>query len=481
MKTIKILFLIAIVPLVGFSQNCNCLDNYNWVKKTFEENDAGYLLALKQKGNIAYEKHNEVFERKIQLITDAKECELALREWLAFFRPGHLTIRLLSTKQSTSSSSSMNNEEIIEKYKDWDNISTTEVEFKDYLQSKSEFDYEGIWVSGPYKIGIKKNNDKYLGFIIDGDGVYWRKGQIKLRIAEDTAVYYMRNHSASKFIDFELIGNNYLQIGFITLKRVFPEFDTDKSTENYIKSISAQKPFSQRLSNSTILLRIPSFSGSEKKLIDSVIMANNSALSTTENLILDLRNNSGGSDRSYKEILPYLYTNPVRKVGVEFLSTPLNNKTIERYLNDPNISEEDLLWVKESLGKLQSNPGRFVNLNSSRVTISKLDSVYEYPQNIGIIINENNGSTAEQFLLAAKQSRKVKLFGTTTMGVLDISNMNFVVSPSGEFQLGYCLSKSMRIPEMTIDNKGIQPDYYIDKDIPKYKWIEFVERTLNEN
>jgi len=58
--------------------------------------------------------------------------------------------------------------------------------------------------------------------------------------------------------------------------------------------------------------------------------------------------------------------------------------------------------------------------------------------------------------------------------------MYFVNSPDNEFKLGYSLSKSMRIPEMTIDNKGIQPDYYIDKSIPKYKWIEFVSNVLNE-
>lgn len=82
--------------------------------------------------------------------------------------------------------------------------------------------------------------------------------------------------------------------------------------------------------------------------------------------------------------------------------------------------------------------------------------------------------------MAAKQSKKVKLFGRTTAGVLDISNMYFVNSPCGELELGYCLSRSMRIPEMTIDDKGIQPDYYMDKTIPVYQWIDFVAESLKE-
>jgi hypothetical protein len=32
----------------------------------------------------------------------------------------------------------------------------------------------------------------------------------------------------------------------------------------------------------------------------------------------------------------------------------------------------------------------------------------------------------------------------------------------------------------TIDKNGIQPGYYIDKNIPPYKWIDFVIAILNQ-
>lgn len=102
------------------------------------------------------------------------------------------------------------------------------------------------------------------------------------------------------------------------------------------------------------------------------------------------------------------------------------------------------------------------------------------PKHVAVIINENNGSTTEQFLLAAKQSKKVKLYGVTTMGVLDISNMYFIDSPDKAFKLGYCLSKSYRIPDMAIDGKGIMPDYYIDKSIPDEQWLSFVQNILEQ-
>ncbi|RMG81468.1 MAG: peptidase S41, partial [Bacteroidetes bacterium] len=203
-------------------------------------------------------------------------------------------------------------------------------------------------------------------------------------------------------------------------------------------------------------------------------------ITSTENLIIDLRYNGGGSDMSFEKLLPIIYTNPIRTIGVEFLSTPLNNRRMVELMNYPDLSEEDKKWAKDALEILNQHIGEFVNLDSTTVTITTYDTIYLYPKNIGIIINEGNASTTEQFLLAAKQSKKVKLFGTTTFGALDISNMHFVNSPCNDLKLGYGLSRSMRIPDMTIDDKGIQPDYYIDKTIPTYKWIDFVYRTLNE-
>jgi C-terminal processing protease CtpA/Prc len=129
---------------------------------------------------------------------------------------------------------------------------------------------------------------------------------------------------------------------------------------------------------------------------------------------------------------------------------------------------------------MNNNLGKFVNLLGQKVFIQTEDTIHNYPENVAILIDGNNGSTAEQFLLAAKQSSKTKLFGTTTMGVLDISNMHFVKSSCGKIELGYCLSKSYRIPDMAIDGKGIQPDYYMDDTISDYEWVEFAEETFQK-
>lgn len=59
--------------------------------------------------------------------------------------------------------------------------------------------------------------------------------------------------------------------------------------------------------------------------------------------------------------------------------------------------------------------------------------------------------------------------------------MHFVDFPCKDLKLGYSLSKSLRIPDMEVDQKGIQPDFYIDKTIKDYDWVRFTENILKAN
>ncbi len=463
----------------SFAQNCDCKANYEWVKKTFEENDAGFQYTLEIKGEQAYADHNKRILDKVQNAKTLSECTSILYEWLKFFRSGHIAINLIEQTQQTNTTKSEN------QFSNWETYTIKTEDFKKYLDKKKVSDYEGIWETEPYKIGIKKEGDKYIGFIVESGAETWEKGQVKLKfsITEDkiNSVFYMRDHSAVESNDVAMTGKNHLKIGNFNLSRIYPKTEDEPKYVQYFKALNARQPYIEQLNETTLYLRIPSFDISYKTKIDSILNENKEKILTTKNLIVDIRNNGGGSDGSYREIIPYLYTNPVRTVGVEFLSTKLNNQRMLDFISKPEygFDENGKKWAKEMFDKLERKLGQFVNLNEHIVSEDKKDTIYPFPQNVGIIINKANGSSAEQFLLEAKQSKKVKLFGVTTHGVLDISNMYFVISPCNEFQLGYSLSRSMRIPDFTIDEKGIQPDYYIDKSIPQYEWTNYVNEILN--
>lgn len=489
MKKIIILSVLIQLSYNGFSQTCDCASNLKWLTETFEKNDAGFQYVIDIKGDNSYEAHNALFTEKASKISDVNKCHQLLNDWTRFFRNGHLNVRLIA--QNTNEQTGSSDEEIIEKYKNSEKYLIKEQEFNDYINKLGNNPgYEGVWTSGPYTIGIVKDNKntsrEYVGFIVKTTSPNWQKNQVKLEIIKSNEgkyrmKYYMGDHSVQNFDVIEFYGKNYIDAGsgFIILERVSPKIKTEENIERYFNSMYTTKPFIEKVADNTLLLKVPSFNYSNKKYIDSLLHKNDKLLKSTENLIIDIRYNGGGADASYAKIIPYLYTNPLRKVGVAFLSTELNNKRMVDYMNDPERSEDDKKWAKESFNKLNKHIGEFVNLNESIVRIDKLQDVYPNPKNVAILINEYCGSTTEQFLLEAKQSKKVKLVGTTTAGVLDISNMYNVISPSKEFKLWYGLSKSYRIPEMTIDGKGILPDYYIDKTIKPYEWIDKAIEILN--
>lgn len=488
-------FLVAMTIMTAdlFSQNCSCTDLFEWVKKTFEENDAGFQYVIEKKGEQAYEIHNALCTPKISAISgNSAECLPALYEWLTFFRSGHISLRKQEDKAELSAAAAAGtqetgptDDEIRATYKDWKSINVNTTEFEKYLRNKTDGGYEGIWETEPYKIGIRKSGDIYVGFIIESGNAYWKKGQVKLEImmreGKPHSTFYMRDHTGYDFDDVTFLGKNYLQIGPMLLKRVLPQLPPDAIVEDYFRAMNTADPYIERLDDRTVYLRIPSFEYEAKNAIDSVINAYRQEILSTPNLIIDLRNNGGGSDASFEEIIPFLYTNPIRTVGVEYLSTPLNNQRMLEFAHDTvyGFDAEFKQWAADAYITLEKQHGKFVNLDTVVVTVETMDTIYPYPASVGIIINGGNGSTTEQFLLAAMQSRKVKLFGTTTFGSLDISNMHFVKSPCGNLELGYCLSKSLRIPEMAIDEKGLSPDYYLDKSIQPHDWKGFVQKILN--
>ena len=453
-----------VVSVTTFAQDCNCESNFEWLKITFEENDAGAQYAINKKGQASYNIHNQLIAEKVKSATDIYDCTNILNEWLRFFRSGHLGIEFLPEAiKETSTKDKL--------FYEWETLTIDTVEFKKYLDNKPDSDFEGIWDDGIYKIGVRKINNQYIGFIISSDYEDWTEGQVKFKISADSVTYYMRNRSMvngkptlrnSNMLCFDEIG--------VVFIRIYP-INEDKS----LQSLIVNKHYLEKLNNNTFYFRIPSFIPEYKSLIDSIINANFDEIINTENLIIDLRNNGGGLDNSWTNLLPILYTNPVRTRAAEFLSTELNNQMMLN-LSKNSLDKE---WAEQSYNRLKNRIGEFVNIFDFDVHSGTMDTIYIFPKNVGIIVNSSCGSATEQFLLAAKQSKKVKIFGTKTFGALDFSNVNIIKSPCNEFQLYYALSKTIGFENFPIDDIGIQPDFYLDNKIPEYKWIEYVNKILN--
>jgi C-terminal processing protease CtpA/Prc len=82
------------------------------------------------------------------------------------------------------------------------------------------------------------------------------------------------------------------------------------------------------------------------------------------------------------------------------------------------------------------------------------------------VLIDGAASSAEQFLLLARQSHKVTLFGKrNSAGVLDFANVVGMPTPSGRYQVYWGTSRSLRVPDDPVDPDGITPDIRIPEKV----------------
>ena len=480
MRRLAFYYLLVLLPACLAAQNeCDCPSDFAWVKETFLANDAGVSYATGEKGQNSLDLHTAAIQTAVDTIQDPVVCTQTIYRWLEWFRPGHISIQRLQSGNPGAEGSSPDPEEIRARFADAPRV---EQSMEDFIASLDPADdYEGVWNSGSYRIATKRMGDRYVGAIVAADSVYWMPGQIKLTfVPGDSLAWYMQDHSPRPAGRAALLDRDHLLADWVRLDRVDARENSGSEEPLYLRAVATQLPFVERLDDETLYFRIPSFQQQQKPFIDSVILAHYTELHDTPNLILDIHSGTGGSDDAYAQLIPLLYTNPIRTQGVEYYSTELNNQRMLDFATDKDgwgWDDSFKEWARTSYDTLQKHLGEFVNLREEKYSVQTFDTVYPYPARVAILIDGGNGSTDEQFLLAAKQSQKVKLFGQSTFGVLDISNMHYIPSPCGDFRLGYSLTRSYRIPHLAIDGVGIQPDYFIGDEVPKWQWVDYVRET----
>jgi len=242
------------------------------------------------------------------------------------------------------------------------------------------------------------------------------------------------------------------------------------------KNVSAEWFNIKNIDDSTLMLSLPSFSGDNKKLIDQLIDKNKNKILKTPYLLIDIRGNGGGTDQSFYSVLPFLYTNSYALKGNDILASKYNIEIFEGFeyrLKSTKNTDNERKWLGIILDRMKKNPGQFVLRSEDNVV--RRDTVLRNPRKVGILINSGCASSAEEFLLNARESKKVILFGQPTSGTLDYSNVINVPCPSLAFKFGYATTRSHRLPDISIDKDKIRPNIYLDND---QDWIEIASKKL---
>lgn len=435
-------------------------------KDKIEHNYAGFNNKVNDQTMASYKKATDNALKQAVNVHQPAYCVALINQWLNFFKDGHLQIgrnRMSAEKESS---------DLQKRIAALESIHVPQAMLSKLSTAKS---VEGIYNNEDrdLRIAIVRSPNSYrmyAGVILQGKAPL-KTGQVILELKEQ-----MPNHTIYG-IDYDrylipvsgLMPVTPQSIG--SWKREGRETITAQLAINKSKEIE-----SRQLSAQTLYLKIGSFNQRNARAIDSLIKVCQKLLEQSPNLILDLRNNGGGSDFTYKPLLPYLYTNPIRSEGTEVLASAGNITGWASLLAMKDIPSQQKQSINELIEKMRSNPGHFIT--QSETTILTLDSVKNYPQKIAILMNGNCGSTTEEFLLTAKQSTKVTLMGQRSAGVLDYANVRGADFEGIPYTLYWATTRSGRIPlGKGIDNIGIEPDQILNI---KKDWIVEAQSFLEK-
>lgn len=465
MKKKLILLLIMALSLTSYSQtNCNCSKTLEQLVIKVEHEYPGFTEKTKDSLiYVSFKKH--LIEHSKTVNKD--NCIDVLRKYTDYFRDGHLWIK--------------KKEEVNSPVTAIDTVNLNLETFNKQIETTQD-NMEGVWNSESYKLGIIKQDSSYVAFIISSKNKSWKPFEIKLKLhLNGKACYYMGDHSQKK--DTYSVHKSciiYLhntKIAFVK-ESSSPQLDNEGISNElnelegfYIKPISSK----------TILFKIASFGYSYTKRINKLIETHKHLLNHYENLIIDLRGNSGGTDYSYHPILPYIYTNPVRHLSGEYLVTQTLIDGLSDWAGntDKGKHAEEIKSVRSDLKRMEGKIGTYIPYSTgSNFGFSKRDSVYLYPKCVAILIDGKCGSSTEKFLLDAKQSKKIKVFGTPTYGALDYVSVREFKLNCDEYLLYMPTVRMMRLLDYPLDNIGIQPDIYMDKYITD--WVQYAKEYLEE-
>jgi hypothetical protein len=442
---------------------CNCQEEFSKIKTHLESNYAGFKDKVTPK-NI--KKYKDFTADKEQVVTKAKnksQCYFIINQWMSYFNDNHLYTGLNAEAIEKIQPQKLQTDFPIEKF------TVSEALIKKLESAKG---IEGIYTKKGegFSIAVLKNKNPfrdYVAIVIKSSDSKFENGTVLAELKEKSENEYFLLYNSAHMLAFATIKpkNGELISGFVKNGKEIVD------NENY----NFEAKF---LNENTLYFNIPSFSWEAKPMVDSLFVAQKENLSKSANLIIDLRNNGGGSDDVYSVISPYLYTQPIKGIGVDMFSSNDNIKGWELMLQDPNLPLDNKAEYQKMIDKLKLKLNQNVNIVEDYIDTSYTPLLF--PKNVVILINEGCASSTEQFLLEAIQSKKVTLMGQNTSGTLDYSNLR----ESDFCEMPYILwtptTRSRRIDiGEGIDGIGIKPTIYLTE---KQDWIkEALKFLTNKN
>ncbi len=212
----------------------------------------------------------------------------------------------------------------------------------------------------------------------------------------------------------------------------------------------------------TNYLRISSFDISLKQELNLFYKSADSLIKSKPNLIIDLRNNGGGAEVCYFDLMKYIYTKPFTVDLADIWVSPDN---IKKYESDGH-SEELIDRMKNA------TPSTFIPQTLNPVTTWESQGTI-FPKKVALIFNRKTASSAEGMILYGMQSDKVITLGENSGGFLGYGDVKSEEIPCGNYIIRNTTTKYLT--KSNYEFVGISPQIKLNDD---QDWINTAKKEL---
>lgn len=470
MKVSFPVLLFLLLPAFASTQSCPCTEQFDWLRQKLALNYSGYRDKVTPQNQAEFDRHTAGFQAKVAAATSDTACLRLLTDWARWFRDGHVQLNYKGGPDTDDPAT------IRKRYADWEKIALTETEARAYLDQPGRDPVEGIYqiAGGNYRVAIVRNvtlQRDFVAVILKADSVWWMPGQVKFELKQTepgtfSSRFYMRDHS-------ERNPTATYDAGKLEFTELGPWHKQYPGTPSL--PAKPQIYTLARLDSQTLLLTVPTMNETVRLELDSLVKANAALLERTPNLIIDCRNNGGGSDVTFYPLRPYVYSGNVKGYKMQIYATDDNIDKYEKLRHSKDFPKKYRLYFSHIAKKMRRHKGEFSSLYGEAT--QKFKQVKAYPQRVALLINGNCASSCEQFVYYAEQSNRVTLIGQNTAGILDYGNLHNLDFPCGKFGLLYPTSRSCRVDiGKAIDGVGIPPDVRVDEK--EKDWVRFATEYL---
>lgn len=477
MKTCLLMLLLVLCCNLA-SQNCSCLDDYYFVKNHIEKNHGGFNKKIKSPDEPAYKKFTDSLETAIRNDKDGKHCLSYLKKYILFLGDHHSNISTGTgnpvNENDTSAVKAFLNSPA---YRHTELIVLNEDSLLKTWKKNNPGPVEGVYYTpdSTYIVTVIKSKTEdrdYAGIILSSKTKLWAPGQVKfeLKKVNDTLFDYfigLRNHAVS--YDQVEYKRNILFLG-TWIKQGVTDVKNPYALDNELIRFSV-------LDSTTAFLSIRSFNAAQQSKLDSAYSVIIPQIKKYPKLIIDVRNNGGGSDLGYKQLMPLLFTDPFKSDVVEFFATPANinaYKEHDEVLQKLNPGSKPVFAAQTAMME-KATPYTFVTMGSGQPATMRYPVNKGYPEKIAVLYNKFCASSCESFLFETLNSSKTIRVGENSGGYTGYGNVMNIQTPCGN-TLNW--TTTVYRDQWRYEFVGIPPQYKVPVD--ETDWVEYTRKLLKD-